>query len=304
MAMSRRSLLEWCVFLVLVACYLPTLAEIGHAWSTRRYGSHGFLVPLLGALIWWNRRHRLRDVAGPGSSAGLVVLVVALGLAAVGHATQRIVPHVLSVVLAVSGLALWLRGTTWMRHTAALFPFLLFMLPLPRAFARMVTLHLQHFATSFAAALLDLVHIPVAQAGLVLHLSGGRLRVSEGCNGLGFLMVLLVVTTAFGLLYLPAYHRRLIVIAAAIPAAILANGFRVAVIAAAAHFIGPDAPISVLDDYISKAAWVLALASILGLGIFLCWHSSHGGRHIRARLNGSRPEWQRESVGLEGGGRG
>jgi len=277
-AVSRRSLLAWCLVLFLVACYLPTMAELRHVWWTRPYASHGILVPVLGALILWNRRHRLRELAGPGSRAGLAVLGVALGLAAVGHATRRMVPHVLSVVLAALGVALWLRGAAWMRHAAALFPFLLFMLPLPRVVARAMTLHLQHFAASFAAGLLDLVHIPVAQAGLELHLSGGRLRVAEGCNGLGFLMVLLVVTTAFALIYLPSHGRRLIVIVAAIPAAILANGVRVAVIAAAAHFIGPDAPIRALDDYISKAVWLVALASILAFGVLLSWNPARASR--------------------------
>jgi exosortase len=274
---SRRSLLEWCLLLVIVTLYLPTLAEIGHTWSTRRYASHGILVPVLGALILWSRRRDLRKLAGPGNRAGLAVLGVALGLAAVGHATRNVIPHILSVVVAASGMALWLRGAAWMRHAAALFPFLLFMLPLPGVVAKAVTFHLQYFAASFAAGLLDLVQIPVSQAGLVLHLSGGRLGVARGCNGLGFLMVQLVVTTGFALIYLPAGCRRLIVIVAAVPAAILANGVRVAVIAAAAHHIGPDAPIGVLDDFISKAIWLLALAAILALGILLSWGATSDG---------------------------
>ncbi len=257
-----------------VAFYLPTIAELPHVWWNRRYASQGVLVPILGLLILWTRRHRCREAVGPGSPTGLLVLGVALGLAAVGYATGSLGPRILSVCLAVSGMALWLRGPAWMKHVAALFPFLLFMQPPPRIVTRAITVHLQHFAASFAAGALDLVGIPVSQAGLVLHLSGGRLRVEEGCNGLNFLMVLLVVTTAFALLYLPARFHRLMIIVAAIPVAILANGVRVAVIAAVAHVIGPEAPISVLDEYLSKAVWLLALTVVLGFGLLLGWNGN------------------------------
>jgi exosortase len=265
----RRSLFAWCVVALVVAFYLPTLVELPHAWSTRRYASHGVLVPILSVLILWTRRRRLRELAGPGCLAGLLVLGVALGLGAVGYATGSLLPRILSVGLAVSGLALWLRGPAWMRHVAALFPFLLFMQPLPRIVSKTITVQLQHFAASFAAGALDLVGIPVSQAGLVLHLNGGTLRVEEGCNGLAFLMVLLVATVGFALVYLPARRHRLMIIVAAIPIAMLANGVRVLVIAAVAHLIGPEAPIAVLDDYLSKVVWLLAMTTVLGLGVLL-----------------------------------
>lgn len=276
----RRRLLTWGVVVLAVAFYLPTIAELVHVWSTRRYASHGMLVPILAALILWTRRHRLRELAGNGSAAGLAVLGVALGLAAMRHTTGSLVPSILSVCLGVTAIALWLHGLSWMRHVAAIFPFLLFMQPLPRAVVKATTVDLQHFATSFAAGALDLVGIPVSQAGLVLHLSGGSLRVEEGCNGLGLLMELLVVATGFALLYLPAHAHRLMIIVAAIPVAIFANGVRVASIAAAAHVIGPEAPISALDDYLGNAVWILALASVLGFGVLLGWNGqTRSARH-------------------------
>jgi exosortase len=269
----RRLLFTWCVVVLVVAFYLPTIAELLHVWSTRRYAGHGMLVPILAALILWRRRHRLRELAGNGSPAGLAVLGVALGLAAMRHTTGSLVPSILSVCLGVSAMALWFHGLAWMRHVAAIFPFLLFMQPLPRVVVKTTTAHLQYFAASFAAGALDLVGIPVSQAGLVLHLSGGSLRIEEGCNGLGLLMELLVVTTGFALLYLPARAHRLMIIVAAIPVATLANGVRVAAIAAAAHVIGPEAPISVLDDYVGNIVWILAMASVLGVGVLLSWNA-------------------------------
>jgi exosortase len=267
---SRLPLLRWSFLLFVVALYLPTLAEIWHTWSTHRYAAHAIFAPILSALMLWARRRERHGHAGSGCSAGLVLLGVAAGLGGVGHAVQSIVAHVVSVVLAVWGLALWLRGTAWTRRAAIPLGFLLFMLPLPHGVATAVTLPLQHFAARFAAGLLELFHIPVSQAG--------GLRVDESGNGLPFLMVLLVVTTAFALTHLPTWGRRLTVIAAAIPAAMLANGIRVAVTAAAAHLVGPQAATGSLHDYAGRAIWALTLVSILGFGVLLGWHAGPRGR--------------------------
>jgi exosortase len=277
MTVSRRSLLEWCLLLVIATFYLPTLAEIGHAWSTHRYAAHGIFVPLLSALLLWTRRHQLRDRSGPGCPAGLGLLFAAVALAAVGHATQSVVAHVVSVVMAVSGAALWFRGADWMRQAAAPFAFLLFMLPLPGEVAAVVTLPLQRFAASFAAGVLGLLSIPASQAGVLIQLTDLKLRVDEGCNGLRFLMVLLVVTAAFALLYVPTRRRQLIVIAAAVVAGVFANAVRVAAIAAAAHVVGPQAAMGSLHDYTGRTIWLLALATTLGFGVLLSWSATPRG---------------------------
>ncbi len=286
--MTRRSLLEWCLLLVIVTFYLPTLAEIGHAWSTHRYGAHGIFVPPLSALLLWTRRRQLRECSRPAVPAGLAVLVVAVALAAIGHAVQSVAVHVLSVVVAVSGLALWFCGAAWMRRAAAPFVFLLFMLPLPGEIAAVVTLPLQHFAAGFAAGVLDLLSIPASQAGVLIQLADLTLRVDESCNGLRFLMVLLVVTTAFALLYVPTRQQRLLVIAAAVVAGVLANAVRVTAIAAAAHIVGPHAASGSFHDYTGRTIWLLALGAILGFGIFMSWSAPRTRRGARVSERPSR----------------
>ncbi|HET9490151.1 MAG TPA: exosortase/archaeosortase family protein [Methylomirabilota bacterium] len=267
--MNRRPLLEWCLLLVVVTFYLPTMAEIGHAWSTHRYAGHGIFVPVLSLVMLWTRRHQLRHPPGPRAPEGLAFLGAGVVLAGVGHATQRVEAHVVSTVLAVAGIALWLRGPRWMRQAAAPFAFLLFMLPLPQAAVTAVTLPLQHFAAGFAAGSLALLHIPASQAGVLIHLTDLNLRVDESCNGLRFLMVLLVVITAFALIYVPTRSRRLVVIVTAVVAGVVANALRVTTIAAATHVLGPQAALGSLHDYAGRAIWLLALAWTLGFGVLM-----------------------------------
>lgn len=282
--MNRRPLLEWCLLLVIVTFYLPTMAEIGHAWSTHRYAGHGIFVPLLSIVMLWTRRHRLPQPSGPGALVGLVALGAGVVLAGIGHASQRVEAHVISTILGAAGIALWLRGPAWMRQAAAPFALLLFMLPLPQSVVTSVTLPLQHFAASFAAGSLALLHIPAAQAGVLIHLADLNLRVDESCNGLRFLMILLVVTTAFALIYVPTGPRRLVVIVTAVVTGILANAVRITIIAAAAHLLGPQAASGTFHDYAGRTIWLLTLASTLGFGMLMVWSAAprraHAGRLV------------------------
>jgi exosortase len=227
--------------------------------------------------LLWTRRHQLRDCSRPARLAGLAVLVVAVAVGAIGHALQHVAAHVLSVVVALSGVALWFCGGVWLRRAAVPFVFLLFMLPLPDEVAAVVTLPLQWFAASFTAGALSLLSIPSSQAGVLIHLPDLKLRVDQGCNGLRFLLVLLVVTTAFALLYVPTRRGRLLVLAVAVAAGVLANAVRVTAIAVAAHVVGPGAARGSVHDYTGRAIWLLALAVILGFGVLVSWDGRREG---------------------------
>lgn len=288
MVPDRAPLLRWVLVLFVVVLFLPTFGEIWHAWSTHRYAAHGVFVPLLTVLILWSRRDRLRDHSAPSSGVGLAVLGIALALAAVGHTWQSVVAHVMAVVVAATGLALCLRGFEWTRQAAAPLAFLGFMVPLPREFVAVITLPLQHFIARLASGLLHVLSIPVSREGLLLDLPAASLQVDEGCNGLRFLMVLLIVTTAFGVMHLST-RGRMIVIAAAVPVAVLANVGRVTAIAVAVTVVGPEAGTGIYHDTIGRAIWALAMASILGFGVVLGWNersadASFVGAHVHPAL--------------------
>jgi exosortase len=200
---------------------------------------------------------------------GAAILAAGLLLSWIGMTWGSDVVQALAITTAAAGAVAWLFGATCLRAAAFPVAFLLMMAPLPRPVVAAVTLELQSFAASFAAATLRLVGIPVFHVGATLELSRMTLQVAEVCNGLRFLMAIIVLTAAFAQIKLPRWRRRVLLIASTVPIAIVANAIRVAAIGAGVHYVGPEAASGTIHDWIGKGVWVITLLPMIGLGVAL-----------------------------------
>jgi exosortase len=265
------------ILLGLALPYLPVAGALVHVAATDSYAGHVLFVPVVSAIILWRRRDRFRRVAGPGdparpdpgNPAGLVLLGVALVLLAFAYTGRSYSAQALSAVLAIAGAGLWLGGRAWLRHAAFPLGFLLLILPPPRGLIAAVTPTIQDFVAGFTAGALSFLHIPVERRGLLLHLPNATLSIDEGCNGLRFLLALLVIMTGVAQIFLATPGRRLLLVIAAVPAAVLANAVRVTEIAGAAYLLGPHAASGWLHDYIGRGTWLLTIAALLAGAIYV-----------------------------------
>lgn len=272
-----RFVLHLLLIAVLGVLYLPTIRELIVVWRTDTYAGHGMFVPAFSAVLLWLERERLRAAAGHGHAAGFVIVAAAVGLLALGRVSSSLLLQGLSVAVLVAGLAVFAFGPRLLRAAAFPIALLVFMAPLPREAVGAVTEDIQAFVAGFAAGALDLIGIPVYREGMLLHLPRTSLEVAEICNGLRFLMALLVLTLAFAYVTQRTIPRRAVLVASAVPIAILANAVRVAAISLAVYYIGPQAASGFIHDWIGKGVWVLTLLPLIGLAILLRWTTPPGG---------------------------
>jgi exosortase len=247
----------------------PALWRLADAGRTNEYAGHAMFVPLFCVLAAWADRDRLRAAAGPGHPAGMLLLGGGAALLAAGYGWPSQVLQGLAMAVLAGGAVLWLFG--WACLRAAVFPvvFLAMMAPLPRPVVAAVTRELQVFAAGFAAGVLRLVGIPVYHTGVDIELATMKLEVAEVCNGLRFLLAILVLTAAFAQVLLPSWRRKVMLVVAAIPIAILANAVRVAVIAVGVHYVGPEAASGTVHNWIGKGVWAITLLPLAGLTLGL-----------------------------------
>ncbi|MGH9468406.1 MAG: exosortase/archaeosortase family protein [Terriglobales bacterium] len=211
-----------------LALYAPVLARLGAQWWTDETYSYGFLVPLFCAWLVWRRRGRLRTLAPRPARSGWWCVAGALAMLLVGRLGSELLMTRLSLLLMLTGLILVLAGRRWLRALAFPLCFLAFMIPLPVLIYNLATLPLESVATRAGVALVAWTGLPILRQGNLIALPATVLDVVAACSGIRSLLALLALGTAYGYLTEPGLGRRMILVAAMVPLAIVSNAVRIA----------------------------------------------------------------------------
>ncbi len=189
---------------------------------------HGNLIPFVVlALFWWKRKELL---ALPNRTwwPGLVLLAAALVLHVVGYMIQQPRVSIVALFAGIYALMGLVWGPGWLR--ASFFPFFLFVFCIPiTSIGEPVTGPLRLGVTKIVAAICYNV------LGLDVHREGNLLfnaahtynyAVAAACSGLQSLIAIFALSTIYAFMYLEKGWKRLVMIAAALPLAILSNVIR------------------------------------------------------------------------------
>ena len=255
----------------LALAFAPAVISLARIWSSVDYYSHGFLVPLVA--YWIARRDgktrlRPRDERAP---AGGAVIGFALALYAAGLAAGAAGLQGLGLIVAVAGGALYLLGRDGLRALAFPIAFLVFMLPIPNAWLTPLILDLQLLVSSSAVAVLHAFGATVAREGNVVLLAGGdSLFVEEACSGITSIVTLAPLAVVLAYFTQRTLWRRLALVAAAAPAAMVANLLRVVLTVIMAQRLGAErATNNALHESAGLLTFVLACLALIGLGALL-----------------------------------
>jgi len=226
----------------LAALYASAMAGLAREWTSSPDASYGLIILVIAFAIAWQRRRRFAQAADPHapSYAGLVVLLIGLGVYLVGLLGADIFLTRTSFV-AVLGGALWfLAGARATRMMAVPLVFLLIAIPLPSLVVNAVTLPLQFVASHIAESALTLASVPVFRDGNVLTLPSTTLEVGEACSGLRSLVSLGAIGAVLAWAGERSAWRRAVLVLLTVPIAIVMNGLRIAATGVACEAWGPQ----------------------------------------------------------------
>lgn len=232
---------QWGVLLLLLGwLYHSILWQLVLQWWEDPDFSHGFLVPLFAGFLLWRTRGRFAILRVSPSWIGAVGIAGALCVLIVGNLGAELFLSRTSLLFLVSGMIILFLGWEWFR--AALFPwaFLFLMIPIPKIIYNQITLPLQFLASRVASSWLSLLSVPVLREGNIIHLPVMDLEVVEACSGIRSLLSLFTLAIIYGYFMDQSKARRILLALAAVPIAVLANGFRVMGTGLMAQYWSPD----------------------------------------------------------------
>ena len=110
-------------------------------------------------------------------------------------------------------------------------------------------------------------HVPVLLSGNVIRVPGHELFVTEACSGLRSLTALLSTAVLLAAIVFKSPYLRVMLVAAAIPIAVVINGVRVFLTGFLVYFVGPKFGTGFMH---ATEGWLLFLVSLSSLGV-LAW---------------------------------
>ena len=250
--------------LVVYLYHAIAAALVGDWWNDPNF-SHGFFVPLFAGFVVWQRRRALIETPVRPHWFGLVVIAGALSLLIVGVLGAELFLSRTSLIFLLAGMVIYFQGWGWFRKLLFPWAVLFLMVPIPVIVFNNVTLPLQFLASKLATAMLDGLGVPVIREGNVITLPAMKLEVVEACSGIRSLVSLVTLAVIYGYFAESKVLRRVLLILAAIPVAVFANGVRIMGTGLLGQYWDPDKAQGFFHEFSGWVIFVLALAMLLAI---------------------------------------
>lgn len=269
------------LFAVLFARPMERLAN---DWWNNPEAGHGLLLfPLA---VWMIFRTPVREDAEPNAKLGLLLLGGSVLVRYLSALAAEVYTMKLAVLGAILGLMIFAYGFRQLLRWWLPIVLLWLSIPLPELITSTLALPLQFQASEMGASLLAWRGIPVLLNGNVIMLPGGHsLFVAEACSGLRSLTSLLALSVLLGGMVLQWAPSRILLVLAAIPIAILINGFRVFLTGFLVIFVSPEMGEGFMH---TTEGWLMFLIAFVFLGI-AAWIIGRG-ESLFKRFRGGRSD--------------
>ena len=214
---------------LLFLAFFDSLFATYHIWQGPQY-AHGFIIPIISAVLLYIRKESFRDVPGWHRWIGVGLILFGMVLRVFGGLATVVVLTNWALIPCLLGVFILVGGLPTMRWAGPAIVFLLLMYPFPRIVEESLMHPLQRTAAACSSFTLTTMGIEAVREQNTIYLgeSGQKMDVAAQCSGLRMLTVFTAMGIAVALFLTerPLWERLLIVVSA-IPIAVMANVFRI-----------------------------------------------------------------------------
>jgi len=203
---------------------------------------YALLVPIVVAYLFWRKRRQLVSLPVGTWWPGLLMIAAGALLHLLGYCVQQGRISVVGFFIGIYGLTGLVWGRQWLQHS--FFPFFLFGFCVPiGTLAEPVTFRLRLLVTKLVGWIAHyLLAIDVIVQGNILIDPTGHYQyeVAGACSGMRSLIATLALAVILAFISLQTSWKRLVLVASALPFAVLGNLFRMRAIVVAAEVGGQE----------------------------------------------------------------
>ena len=271
--------------------YAAVLAKLSRDWWADENYSHGLLVPfIIGYILWLQRDKFATEPARPSVLLGGLAVAFALFALWTGVAGAELYTQRMSLVLLIAGTVVYFGGLGFLRLVLVPLGLLILAIPIPAIIFNKIAFPLQLFASRCAVWSMSMLGIPVLRQGNVIELKPlnsfdtKKLEVVEACSGIRSLMTLMTLAVVFAYFTYPrsndsngpggrygwlrsyGFWRSVILVASAVPIAILTNAARVSGTGILSHYYGTSVADGFFHSFSGWAIYIVAFLLLFAVG--------------------------------------
>jgi exosortase len=168
----------------------------------------------------------------------------------------------ISMVMSLVALVIYFCGISWLKQLLFPIGLLLLAIPIPNIIFNQIAFPLQLIASDYATRAIKIAGIPALREGNIIELAQMKLQVVEACSGIRSLVSLMTVAIVYIYFFEPKWWRRMIIVAAVVPIAIIANASRVTGTGVMAHYWGIQAAEGFMHGF---SGWLVFIVAVLML---------------------------------------
>ncbi|MFZ5831774.1 MAG: exosortase/archaeosortase family protein [Planctomycetota bacterium] len=245
---------------IFFAVFYSAFVRLVGVWSSEEDYQHGFFVPVFSAFLLWHRRAMLADGFDEGGYIWALPCFAISGLlrgASVWFNVQVFDEY--AIIPALAGLAFFMGGWGGIRWAWPAVAFLFFMVPLPHGVSDVLAQQLRSIAAVLSTFVIQTLGIPAVRHGNVIHLTQVPLEVEDACSGLRMLMLFFAICIGGAFVHRGPLWEKIVLVASAIPIAIIANVVRISVTAIQREYYPNEWLDKVMHDWAGLAMPLIAL---------------------------------------------
>lgn len=253
------------LFLLWGAAFSPLFPQLVREWLQNSDNSHAFLVLPISIYLLWQKKKAFKSAEIKSSMAGAALFIFSLFLYGLSYGGGVVFPARIAMISSLFGLLWFCLGNAHARLFAFPVAFLIFMIPVPYSVISLVSMPLQLMVSAVSADLIGRCSIPVYREGNMLYFMQTQLEVADACSGIRSIMSLSMLALLFAYLTRPGWWRKALLLASAIPIAMMANIGRVSGTGILAHFFGDKVARGFMHDFSGLLVFLLGFAFLSGL---------------------------------------
>ncbi len=251
---------------LLIGIYYSTFAWlIARDWTREDY-SASMLIPLVVLYLIWEKRDALSLMPSRPSWAGIAVMLAGGLLYWLGELGGEFFALYFSSWLLFSGLC-WLH-LGWRKLKIIAFPvvLLLAMFPLPHFIHGKLSLSLKLISSQIGVKMMQWMGMSAYREGNVIDLGFTQLQVVDACNGLRYLIPLIILGLIMAYFFKTAWWKRTLLVLSTIPIAVLVNSLRIASVGVLYPIWGPKVAEGFFHDF---SGWFIFMLTVGFLMAFI-----------------------------------